>query len=38
MCRVVGSVEVDVVEAVEDHDGQPSQALVAVVQRMVADE
>ena len=36
--RVVRRVEVNVVEAVEDNDGKPPDALVTVDQRMVADE
>ena len=36
--RIIGRVEVDTVQAEEDHDGQPSEALVAVEERVVADD
>lgn len=36
--RVVGRIQVDVVEAIGDDDSKPAQALVAVDERMVANE
>ncbi len=36
--RIIRRVEVNLVETVEDDDGKPPQAFVAVGQRMVPDE